>query len=1123
MPSDDLSAPYLDHRIRLAQASAADELLARWGSGAAKEGGPAAPATSPVQGGTQPADAGKGNLAVRAARDVAVGAVESPRAVAKGARDAVQSVIDMGKEFGGWIEDIASLPGVKVGSDGIHVVSHEELKKLNRPGFELPDLAAPTTVTGGIIKGVSQFLVGMKGAGAALKLAKLPEAAGAAGYARTALQGAMANFGAFDPHQQRLSNLIEEFPVLKNPVTEYLASDPGDNAAEGRFKNAVEGLGLGVLADGFLKGVRLLREVRAAHATVQPELATAAGPNVEQAAFRDLGDEAAAPTARLVRRKPFVEPEAPAGTTPADVAAAAKGGAEDGKFYINFARIDTEDDIKRVMREMVERRTETLNTARRGKQTFKEIELNAQQQNVWDVLTSRRQGEPLNAEQSLAARQLWVSSSEKLAQVAETAAAAPSEANLFAFRKMLAIHDSIQTQVISARTETARALASWRIPAGGGQERLRDIAAVLDQEGGGEVARELAKRVSALSKAGMHTELAAVIEKTAYARTHDAVIEGWINGLLSNPTTHVVNSVSNGLVMFLRMGERATASSIRAALGDQGGVAAGEATAQWYGLTQGLRDAWRYAVKSARTGESGFGIGKVETPRAGAISSEALRISQSGWLGRGVDLLGQVARIPGRALTAEDEFFKTIGYRMELHAQALRQASEEAASGAIERSAIGKRMAELVQTPPENLRLAAVDAATYQTFTNAPDTLGKTLSGLTQNYPALKVILPFTRTPSNILHFTFERTPLAPLMSSFRANVAAGGARQQLALAQMALGTSAMLTMADFAMSGQITGRGPVEKGERDALLRSGWKPYSVKVGDRWFTYNRLDPIGSLIGMAADTVETFRNAQHDSLDDPDTERLTVAATAAFAGNLVNKTYLSGLASTVEALSDPQRAAEGWAQRLAGSIVPAGVAAATRLEDPYVRAVYSMMDAIRARTPGLSDNLPARMDMWGRPITYESGLGGVFDALSPVQSSGAKQEPIDKEMLAQEINLPMPSRNTSFDGVTVDLGQNPKAYARYVQLAGNELKHPAWGLGAKDLLNEIVSGTHPLSQVYQIRSDGPEGGKDVFIRDIVRQYRELARRQVLDEFPELADEVGAKKQAQRELKMPVLSR
>src|SRR5581483_11172048 len=108
------------------------------------------------------------------------------------------------------------------------------------------------------------------------------------------------------------------------------------------------------------------------------------------------------------------------------------------------------------------------------------------------------------------------------------------------------------------------------------------------------------------------------------------------------------------------------------------------------------------------------------------------------------------------ALSASDEFFKTIGYRMELSAQALRQAVSEMPDAAPE--ALKSRVAQIIENPPENLRLAAVDAATYQTFTNAPGKLAQTLGQLTTHYPALKVILPFTRTPANILNYTFERT-----------------------------------------------------------------------------------------------------------------------------------------------------------------------------------------------------------------------------------------------------------------------------------------------------------------------------------------------------------------------------
>jgi hypothetical protein len=161
-------------------------------------------------------------------------------------------------------------------------------------------------------------------------------------------------------------------------------------------------------------------------------------------------------------------------------------------------------------------------------------------------------------------------------------------------------------------------------------------------------------------------------------------------------------------------------------------------------------------------------------------------------------------------------------------------------------------------------------------------------------------------------------------------------------------------------------------------------------------------------------------------------------------------------------------------------------------------------------------------MWGDPLKTDSGLGKPFDAISPVSTRNPTPEPIDKEIERIDSNVAMPSRRTSFNGATIDLSQYPKAYSRYVELAGNELKHPAWGLGAKDLLNKIVTDQHPLSAIYNLKSDGPEGGKDLFIRDIVNQYREMARRQLLTEFPDLNRKVEEIQAHQRELKMPVLN-
>ena len=195
------------------------------------------------------------------------------------------------------------------------------------------------------------------------------------------------------------------------------------------------------------------------------------------------------------------------------------------------------------------------------------MELSASQEDAFKVLLDRRQGQPLNAEQSLAARQLWAASGQKLTEVAKIAADNPSEVNLFAFRKMLATHYAIQNEVIAARTETARALASWRIPAGSGIERFAQIENALRSSGDLDLSREMATRIAALNQAGMFREVDQVVRGSVWARSRDAFLEAWVNGLLSSPPTHLVNMMSNTSVVFQQMYERAAAAQISRILG----------------------------------------------------------------------------------------------------------------------------------------------------------------------------------------------------------------------------------------------------------------------------------------------------------------------------------------------------------------------------------------------------------------------------------------------------------------------------------------------------------------------------------------------------------------------------
>ena len=180
---------------------------------------------------------------------------------------------------------------------------------------------------------------------------------------RSTAQGLFSDVAAFDGHEQRLSNLVQQVPGLSNPVTEYLAADSDDSELEGRLKNGVEGLIPNAIFSAFawgLKSIKQARQVKAATgARTYTQAADALAENIKATGeipasgaddvFKALGDSR--PEAPLTNLK--ASEKAMALPVPPDVAAKGVANAVPptlpkqpvGETFINFARINTSDDI----------------------------------------------------------------------------------------------------------------------------------------------------------------------------------------------------------------------------------------------------------------------------------------------------------------------------------------------------------------------------------------------------------------------------------------------------------------------------------------------------------------------------------------------------------------------------------------------------------------------------------------------------------------------------------------------------------------------------------------------------------------------------------------------------------
>ena len=390
--------------------------------------------------------------------------------------------------------------------------------------------------------------------------------------------------------------------------------------------------------------------------------------------------------------------------------------------------------------------------------------------------------------------------------------------------------------------------------------------------------------------------------------------------------------------------------------------------------------------------------------------------------------------------------------------------------------------------------------AQYLTFTNTPNFLAQQIQKITTNYPLLKLVIPFVRTPANIFDMAMQHTPLAPLYKSFRADVMAGGARQEMALARMATGSSLLLAVGDMAMNGVITGGGPRNSAHRKALEATGWQPYSVKIGDKYYSYSRLDPISTVLGLGADFIEITNNTYNeDDVDNEDT--LSVASCVVFsvANGLLSKNYVYGLAQFMENIKGGART-EKYIKDVLTSFVPNVSRDIRNLADPYARETFDLIDGYKNRLIGFSEDLPVKRDLFGREMSVVSGLGPAYDFLVPVRVSNKDAEPIDFEIVKQEVWVSMPRKTLSFGrGITIDLKERLDLYSRYVELAGNETKHN--GKGCKDYLNDFIK-----TPMYQKLTDGADGSKNTAIRKVINQFREQAKRQLLQEYPQLQDEI-----------------
>lgn len=660
--------------------------------------------------------------------------------------------------------------------------------------------------------------------------------------------------------------------------------------------------------------------------------------------------------------------------------------AKVGNIRVN--KLDSPQEISRALK-VANDITGGFEVSRRGVITQAETEALATDLGMSvEQLLSRRKGQAFNAEEALAARRILAASGNELVNLARRVQRLenPGDDVMAEFRRAMVRHTAIQEQIAGITAEAGRTLQQFRQMANGRQVSGKVLEGFVNGGGGPDRIRRAAEAIIDLERDPAN--LNRFVEKAAKPRFRDKAVEIWYNWLLSGPQTHAVNVLSNTLTSLAQIPEHGAAAMIgqgRRAFSktDIDRVTFSEVGARATGLLQGTREGLRAFAQAFRTGEPSDFVSKIEGQEQKAIGG----------------LAGEIIRVPTRLLTAEDELFKAIARRQALAGLAVRAAGQKGLKG----EDAARYASDLVNNPPDDMFEEALDYARYVTFQRKLGPVGSKVSAITNEMPILKAVLPFIRTPTNLIKFTVERSPVAPLLREWRKDFAAGGARRDIAIARAAVGSGIGAIIAELAAEGIITGSAPSDDNRRRLMMADGWQPYSLKIGDKYYSYRRLDPFAMTFGTAAD-IATLG----EGMSEKQREEGVGLVVGSIISNLTNKTWLSGITDALEAIRDPERYSGNFIERLAGSAaVPTGLAQIARTIDPTMRQTDGVAEAVQNRIPGMTDDLLPRRDVWGQPIVSEGGVGP--DIVSPIWTSTAKNDPITQEVLRVGGSVSVPQK------------------------------------------------------------------------------------------------------------------
>jgi RNA polymerase sigma factor (sigma-70 family) len=389
----------------------------------------------------------------------------------------------------------------------------------------------------------------------------------------------------------------------------------------------------------------------------------------------------------------------------------------------------------------------------------------------------------------------------------------------------------------------------------------------------------------------------------------DKFYEYWINGILSGPGTHAANILGNTANAAYELGVKRLAEAVvNVVSGRKNGASFSEFREMAKAIN--FKDAAQAAAKAWDL--------EVLDPDGKFLENNLVAIGGK---------TGRFIRVPGRALKAADAFAKAIIQPMETAAYAYRMGVADGKSGEELQQFIQKQL-----TSKDSIAyLWARERARELTFQEDPGHFVKHLMALRESPGVtgtiMRFTLPFIKTPYNILRQGVRKGPLGTLNLINETAQLFSGKRKfddeyvgHFAEQLLAWGTF----MAFYTLSGDddklpvITGTSTNYGSAEYGFKANKVPPYSIRLGDTWYSYSRIEPLATGLAAIADGIQALRNLRNG-------KEATAVMKDVLSGavkNIGEKSYLDSIGETLKIIEDPERNMMKPATNLFASAVPA---------------------------------------------------------------------------------------------------------------------------------------------------------------------------------------------------------